>query len=110
MTDITPLTLWAVLIAAGLCTYLLRLSFLAVFGRIDELPERASVALGYVPPAVLAALVAPSLVYADGAVALSPGNERLIAGGVAVAVAWKVESVLATIAGGLVTLWILQSL
>lgn len=62
MTDIDAVTLWGVLVAAGLCTYLLRLSFLALFGRIDDIPERVTLVLEYVPPAVLAALIAPALV------------------------------------------------
>lgn len=110
MTNSIQVTLWVVLVASGLCTYVLRLSFLALFGRIDELPNRAAVVLEYVPPAVLAALVAPALVVVDGSVVLSPGNDRLIAGSIAVVVAWKTENVLATIAGGIISLWVLQLL
>jgi branched-subunit amino acid transport protein len=110
MTEMDTITLWSVLVAAGLCTYFLRLSFIVLLGRGDEIPDKAEIALEYVPPAVLAALVAPALVYVDGTVALSVGNPRLLAGGVAMGVAWKTKNVAATIGVGIVTLWILQLL
>lgn len=110
MTGMNSVTLWGVLVAAGACTYLLRLSFLILLGRVDEIPDGAELALEYVPPAVLAALVAPALVYVDGTLALSAGNPRLLAGGVAVGVAWKTENIVATIGVGIGTLWVLQLL
>jgi branched-subunit amino acid transport protein len=41
---------------------------------------------------------------AGGAVALSPGNERLLAGAVAIAVAWRWRGTFATIVAGLAAL------
>lgn len=100
-------TLWLVLVAAGVGTYALRLSFIALFGRLDEVPEGVERALRFVPAAVLAALVAPRLVLADGGVALPPANLELLAGAFAAAVAWRTEDILATLVAGMGGLWLL---
>jgi branched-subunit amino acid transport protein len=65
--------------------------------------------LRLVPPAVLSAIIFPALVVRDGAADLSPGNLRLLAGLVAVAVALKWRNVLLTIAAGMAALWTLQA-
>ena len=41
---------------------------------------------------------------------ISLGNERLLAGLVAALIAWRTRSVPLTLAGGMATLWILQTL
>ena len=41
---------------------------------------------------------------------LSLGNERLLAGVVAILVAWRTRNVIWTVGVGLVTLWVLQAL
>jgi branched-subunit amino acid transport protein len=99
--------LWVVILAASVGTFAIRLSFIALFGRFD-VPPRLEQALGFVPAAVLTALVAPRLVYLDGALALGPGNERLLAGALAAVVAWRTESMLWTIVVGMVALWTLE--
>jgi branched-subunit amino acid transport protein len=38
------------------------------------------------------------------------GNERLLAGLVAVLIAWRTRSVLFTLGGGMATLWALQAM
>jgi branched-subunit amino acid transport protein len=57
---------------------------------------------------VLAAIVAPGLVLADGAFDVSTGNPRWLAGILAIAVAARTRSVLATIVSGMGALWLLQ--
>lgn len=99
---------WAIILLIGAGTYLLRLSFIYLFGRMD-IPETVRHALRYVPAAVLAALAAPALVYADGEVFLSVYNARLLAGLVAIAVAAYTKNVLLTIGIGMLALWGLQS-
>jgi len=72
-------------------------------------PTRIKRPLRYVPPAVLAALVFPDLVTIRPSVAATLVDERLIAGVVAAgAVAWRTENVMATIASGMVTLWLFR--
>ncbi|MBF8282806.1 MAG: Branched-chain amino acid transport, partial [Anaerolineales bacterium] len=45
-----------------------------------------------------------------GALDLSLGNARLLAGGLAMLVAWRTKNVLLTIAVGMGALWILQAI
>ena len=52
---------------------------------------------------VLLALI-PLLLYANGSLEVSLGNERLLAGLAAVLIAWRTRSVPLTLAGGMVTL------
>jgi len=94
---------------AGLLTFATRLSFIALLGRIES-PPLLYRALRLVPPAVLSAIIAPELVIRNGSADLSPGNLRLVAGLVAVAVALKARSAFLTIAAGMATLWALEAL
>jgi branched-subunit amino acid transport protein len=55
-------------------------------------------------------VVIPLLFYADGALDASLGNERVLAGLVAVLIAWRTRNVLFTLGGGMATLWVLQAL
>lgn len=125
-TGYDPLTVWGLVLVVGVATFAIRASFVYLFGRIDTVPPRLKRALQFVPPAVFAALVAPSLLVVDGAVDAAPvavsladavsltdvsvsvGNERLLAGLVAAAVAWVTEDVFATIVVGMATLWVLR--
>ena len=102
------LGVWLAIVLIGIATYGFRLSFIHLFGRIDEVPARIKRPLRYVPPAVLAALVLPDLVTIRPSVAATVVDERLIAGVVAGAVAWRTENVMATIASGMVTLWLFR--
>jgi branched-subunit amino acid transport protein len=103
------MTTWLVLIAGGVITFAIRLSFILLFGRL-EVPPWLQRALRFVPPAVLTAIIAPELFLSDGNFDLSLGNTRLLAGGLAILVAWKTKNVFLTILAGMATLWILQAL
>jgi len=96
-----------VFLGAGLVTFLIRLSFIALLGRF-ETPPALTRALRLVPPAVLCAIIFPEVLVRDGAIALSPHNLRLWAALVAVGVALRWRNVLLTIAAGMATLWVLQ--
>ena len=98
---------WLTMLAAGAVTFLLRASFI-VFADPHRFPRRFRQALAFVPPAVLAAIVAPGLMLREGALDLSMGNPRWIAGLAAILVAWRTRSVLATIVSGMAALWLLQ--
>lgn len=103
----TP-ALWLTILGAGAVTFALRLSFIALLGRI-RIPPSLGRALRFVPAAVLTAVVVPLLFYKDGALEVSLGNERLLAGLVAALIAWRTRSVLLTLGGGMATLWVLQA-
>jgi branched-subunit amino acid transport protein len=96
-------------VAAGLVTFAIRLSFIALLGRV-ELPALLTRSLRFVPPAVLSAIILPELLVKDGALDLRPGNVRLIAGVVAAVVAWRTRNVVLTIAVGMAALWMGQAL
>jgi branched-subunit amino acid transport protein len=99
---------WAVIVAVGVATYLIRLSFIYLFGRIDTVPPRVTRALRYVPAAVLAALVVPAVVSVEATVVGTLTTDRLLAGAVAAGVAWRTEDVTATIVVGMVALWLFR--
>lgn len=105
---LTGLPLWTTIAIIGAGTYALRLSFIFLLGRV-EFPPKAQHALRYVPAAVLSALVLPAFVRPEGAIDLSFGNLHLIAGVIAALVAWGTRNMLATLAAGMVALWLLQA-
>lgn len=105
----STLTFWLTILGAGTATFALRLSFIALLGRV-ETPVFLERALRFVPAAVLTAVVIPLLFYANGALDLSLGNERLLAGVVAALIAWRTRNVLFTLGGGMAALWTLQAL
>ena len=109
-TSYTPALVWAVILAAGLGTFALRASLVVLFRGVETVPPRIERALGYVPPAVLTALVVPAVVVVDGSVALAPGNERLLAAALAALVAWRTERVLPTLGVGMAAFWALRFL
>jgi branched-subunit amino acid transport protein len=117
MTSYDPGVVWLIVIAGGLGTFALKASFVMVVGRVDEIPPVVERTLRFVPAAVLAALVLPSIVAldtptAEGVLALPSVSysPKLPAAAVAGVVAWKTQNVLATIAVGMAALWILQAL
>ncbi len=103
-------SLWLVMVAGGLVTFLTRLSFIAAEGRI-AVPRWFRAMLPFVPVATLTALVVPALLRPGGTWDVSVGNPRLIAGIVAVVVAAVSRNVLLTIVIGfavfLVLHWVL---
>ncbi|WP_224268108.1 AzlD domain-containing protein [Haloprofundus salinisoli] len=118
-TSYPTTTVWAVVLAIGVLTFAIRFSFLALFGSGsaegrsgagETVSPRIRAVLRYVPPAVLAALVFPAVVTIEPTVAETLSNDRLLAGAAAAAVAWRTESVLATITIGMGALWALQFL
>ena len=103
------MTLLLALAAAGLLTFLTRLSFIALLGGV-AVPAVVVRALRFVPPAVLSAIVANEVLVRDGAVDLSAGNLRLLAAAVATGVALLTRNVFLTIGAGMAALWTLQAL
>jgi|SRR5579883_613498 len=102
------LWLWLTLVVVGLLTFGIRLSFLAFLGN-KQLAPLLQQALRFVPVAVLSALIAPALLMPTGTLALSFTNSRLLAGLLAILVAWRTRNILLTIAIGMASLLILQA-
>lgn len=103
------MNIWTALIAGGALTYLTRLSFIFLFGIIDP-PEVLKRALRFVPPAVLSAIVFQELLIRDGAVFLSFGNTRLLAGIAAILVGVRSKNSLLVIATGMIVLLLLNQI
>jgi branched-subunit amino acid transport protein len=102
------MNVWLLLIGMGIVTYAIRLSLIVLIGRVD-VPPLIQKALRFVPPAVLSAIIFPELLRPGGALDLSLGNVRLLAGALAAGVAWRTKNVLLTIGVGMVALWVLQA-
>ena len=101
------MNIWLVMLLGGLITFLIRFSFIYLFGRF-EIPETIRKALRYVPPAVLSAIIFPELFLHHGAINLSLENTRLLAGLIAILVAWFSKNTLVTILAGMVALFLLK--
>jgi branched-subunit amino acid transport protein len=99
--------IWLVMLIGGLITFGMRFSFIFLFGKF-HIPETVRKALHYVPPAVLSAIVFPELLLNNGALNLSFTNDRLLAGLVALAIAWFTKNTLITILTGMISLLILR--
>lgn len=98
-----PVVLALVLVAVG--NVVLRGSALLFAERLREVPPRARAVMAMIPPATLAALVAPALLRPSGTFA--PLGPEALAGLVALVVAWRTRNVLATILVGLVAVVLL---
>ena len=104
------MTLWLIVLAMGLVTFAIRLVPILALERFP-IPPRLRQALRFVPPAVLSAIIFPELLRPhNGPLDISFGNLRLLAGLLAILVAWRTRNVLLTIAAGMGALWILQAI
>jgi branched-subunit amino acid transport protein len=104
------MTRWLIIAGMGGVTYAIRVSML-VFLRHDALPPQLRNALRYVTPAVLAAIIAPAVLYRGegGDFSATLANDRLVAAVVAAAIAWLTRNVWVTIAAGMTALWLLTA-
>jgi len=101
--------IWLVMAIIGVLTFLTRLSFIALAGRWDAPPLFRS-ALRFVPVAVLTAIILPELVMTGGSLDISLTNPRLLAGLLAIFVAWRTKNTVLTIVIGMTAFWILQAI
>ena len=97
------MTPWLIILGMSLATFGQRASFLMLPDHV-QLPLLLRRALRYVPAAVLTAIWAPELLLQKGVLSLALGNERLLAGVVAIAIAWRYRVTFGTIIAGLVAL------
>ena len=97
------MSVWLAILGMGLVTFALRASFFLLPEGM-RLPALLRRALPFVPATVLTAVWAPELLVQKGVLYLSLQNERLLAGLLAIAVAWRWRVTFATIATGLIAL------
>ena len=103
------MSLWLIILGMSMATFAQRASFLLLPDHV-KLPALLRRALHYVPAAVLTAIWTPELLLQKGVLSLALGNERLLAGSVAVAVAWRFRATFVTIVAGLVALHLFDRL
>ena len=103
------MSIWLIFLLGGLITFGIRFSFIFLFGKF-HIPETVRRALHYVPPAVFSAIIFPELFLSNGTLNVSLGNYRLLAGLVAVTVAWFSRNTLMTIVAGMLALLLLRFL
>lgn len=91
-------------------TFLPRYGVMALLGRV-EMPRPLFRALRYVPVAVLSAIILPTMIFdRAGQPDLRLQNSALVAGVVAILVAWRTRNLLVTILVGMAALWIWRAL
>lgn len=100
----SQLILTIIIISIG--TFLFRFSFIYLFGRF-QLPLWVQNSMKFVPSAVLSALVFPAIMIEEDIIWISPQNPRLIAGIIAMFIAWRTKNLLLTIAVGLGVFWLM---
>ena len=110
MTEYSSATVWFLIMVIGFGTFILRFLLIALADQGNRIPPSIQRALRFIPPAVLAAIAAPAFLRPGGAIEVSFGNLRLLAGLVAYLVARRTKSVLWTIVSGMVALWILEAM
>ena len=99
--------IWVVVLSIGILTFLTRLSFIYMHQKWQP-PKVVTRALRFVPVAVLTAIIIPEIVLQNEELALSLDNIRLLAGMIAILVAWRTKSALWTIGVGMVSFWALS--
>jgi branched-subunit amino acid transport protein len=82
----TTLAWWTIIVVVGALNYLSRLSFIAVFARV-EMPEPVARALRFVPAAMLTAIVSRPSYSSRRRLGFSYTNPKLVAALVAALVA-----------------------
>lgn len=102
---ISDTAFWALTALLGIGTFLIRFSFLGLLGG-KKLPDWALLHLKYVGVAVFPALVAPLVLWPDGA-GSTPDPARIIAA-IACFIAGMRVNVIAAIITGMATLYALQ--
>lgn len=98
--------LWMV-VGMALVTFSVRYPILALISRIT-LPNVLLSALKFIPPAVLAAIIAPAILAPDGGpIRFTGDNAYLLGGVVAGVIAWRTRNLMATIVLGMLVfqLW-----
>jgi branched-subunit amino acid transport protein len=101
------MNIWLVMLIGGLFTFATRLSFILLLERL-RVPEWFRRGLRFVPVAVLSAIILPELTNPNGSLFISWRNPQLLAGAVAILVAWRTRNVILTIIAGMAALLIFQ--
>jgi branched-subunit amino acid transport protein len=99
--------LWLSFVLITVATFATR-SGLLLAGRRLVIPPRVESALRYAPACALAAIIAPDLLLANGALQLGLDNPRWLAGLAGIAIFALTRSTIGTIFGGMAAFWLLK--
>lgn len=88
-----------------LVTFSTRYPIMALLSR-KQLPEKFRLALEFVPPSVLTAIIIPEVLAPHGDLWLSLSNNALFASLAAVLISWRSKNLLAAIVGGMAIYWL----
>ena len=99
--------IWLVMIVCGLLTLSMRFVMFSDLAP-RQLPGWLEEALGFVPVAVLTAIIVPAVIISPESGLMLAANAKLPAALVAVTAALVTRSVMATIASGLGSMWVLE--
>jgi branched-subunit amino acid transport protein len=101
--------IWIIMIVTGLLNFAMRISMFSGLFQGTIAPSLRSV-LRFVPIAVLSAVIAAAVFIDPASGAASVHFPKVLAATLAAIVAWITQSVMATIAVGLSTIWIMGAL
>lgn len=101
------MSLWLTMVVAGIITYLIRLLFILLLEKV-QVPEQVQRALSLVPPAVFSAIIFPDLFLRDGNLAIELSNGRLVAGLLAILIAWRTKNIVLTVLVGMIGMTVFQ--
>jgi len=99
---------WLVIVVLAVGTWAMRSLPIMLHGHVPT-PKWAERLLRYVPVAALTALVVPSVLFLKTNAHYDFAPARLIAAVIALAVALRTKNVIATLAAGMVALWLAQA-
>lgn len=102
------INIWLTMILAGIITFVIRISFILLYGKI-HVPIRVQQALNLVPPAVFSAIIFPDMLLQNNQLAIHLNNGRMIAGMLAILVAWRTRNIILTVLIGMIVLTLYQT-
>lgn len=102
-----PLKFWVIVVVLGVCTYVIRASFIVLMNgrRLNGVWPHV---LRFIPASILATLSIPALIFARSGSNEWADPERMIAGILAIVVACYSRNILLTISSGMAMLWFLR--
>ena len=95
---------WLSIIAAGILTYLTRMTMITLISR-DMLGDKIKAVLEYVPSAVFPAIIFPAIFINDYGTFIEMNDPKIFGALVAVIVGYFSKNIIATILAGLVSYW-----
>jgi len=97
---------WLVIITAGIITYLMRMTMVALVSK-DLLGDKIKAILAYVPSAEFPAIIFPGVFINDYGTFIEMNDPKIFGALVAIIVGYFSRNVIATILSGLFSYWII---